>query len=239
MADAEMLASRLEARRKELRAEALKSGHARMPDNIASLMVGIEEFLDFAAEAGAIAEVERAQLRACAWAALTEQANRQVNQVAGTDPASRFTSLVAAAISANTANIAGTCGAPPKKATALGWDERGSGENYYLSRNGPTIGWIEDDDLYLEPEAAMACAKRLARDQGTELPFSDRRIQKALQEAGFLKSSEPHRNTVRKMLHGRRRYVLHLSAEAVLGIDLVSNAAPPSPVEPIDEDLPF
>ena len=69
-------------------------------------------------------------------------------------------------------------------------------------------------------------AGHLAREQGNELPFTDRRIQKSLQEAGLLKSSESERNTVRKTLDGRRRYVLHMSSERVLGIDLVSNAPP-------------
>ena len=105
--------------------------------------------------------------------------------------------------------------------------------------NGPVIGWIDKDDLYLEAETAMACAKVLAREQGNELPFTDRRIQKSLQEAGLLKSSEPERNTVRKTLHGRRRYVLHMSAETVLGIDPRSNAVPPKLVRQIDEDTPF
>jgi len=239
LADAGKLHSRLDARRKVLRAEAIKGSHTRMPENIASLMVGVEEFLDFSVEAGAITEVERSQLRASAWAALTEQANRQVSQVAGTDPASRFVLLIAAAISAKNANIEDTNGGDPENAAALGWDQRGSGDKRYWVSNGSTIGWIEDDDLYLEPEAAMACAKRLAREQGTELPFSDRRIQKALQEAGLLKSSEPQRNTVRKMLHERRRYVLHLSAETVLGIDPRSNASPPNRGGQIDEDTPF
>ena len=85
----------------------------------------------------------------------------------------------------------------------------------------------------------MACAKRLAREQGNELLFSNRRIQKSLQEAGLLKSSEPQRNTVRKMLHGRRQYVLHLSAETVLGIDPQSNAVRPNTESQIDEDIPF
>ena len=105
--------------------------------------------------------------------------------------------------------------------------------------NGPVIGWIEGDDLYLEAEAAMACAKTFAREQGNELPFTDRRIQKSLQEAGLLKTSEVDRNTARKTLDGRRRYVLHLSAESVLGIAPPSNEVPQKPVTQVDEDIPF
>jgi hypothetical protein len=147
--------------------------------------------------------------------------------------------LIAAAVSAKRANIAGTNGLEPGDATALGWDYRGSGEHRHLAANGPVIGWIEGDELYLEAEAAMACAKHLAREQGNELPFTDRRIQKSLQEAGLLKSSEPERNTVRKTLDGRRRYVLHMSAESGLGIDPRSNAVRPDAESQIDEDIPF
>ena len=85
----------------------------------------------------------------------------------------------------------------------------------------------------------MACAKRLGREQGNELPFGERRIQKTLREAGLLKSAEPDRNTVRKTLHVGRKYVLHLSAETVLGIQPPPNATPPKPLELDDEDLPF
>jgi hypothetical protein len=239
LADAGGLSGRLDTRRKELRAEAIRGNHTRMPDNIASLMVGVEEFLNYSLEAGAISKRERTQLLSGAWVALSKQANMQASQVAGTDPASRFVSLIAATVSAKSAHIEGIKGVTPVCATALGWDHRGSGHQTYLSANGPTIGWIEGDDLYLEPETAMACAKRLAREQGNELPFSDRRIHKALHEAGLLKSTEPDRNTVRKQTHVGRKYLLHLSAETVFGFSPSSNASPPNPVELNDEDLPF
>ena len=88
-------------------------------------------------------------------------------------------------------------------------------------------------------ESAMACAKTFAREQGNELPFTDKRIHKSLQEAGQLKTSEVDRNTVRKTLDGRRRYVLHLSAKTVLGIEPPSNEVPQKPVTQVDEDIPF
>jgi len=96
-----------------------------------------------------------------------------------------------------------------------------------------------DDDLYLVPEVAMACAKRLAREQGNELPFTKERIQQSLQETGLLQSSERQKYTVRKTLNGVRRYVLHFSAETVLGIAPRSNAVPLKTLAQIDEDTPF
>jgi len=210
-----------------------------MPDNIASLMVGAEEFLKFAVEVGAITDSKMANLRARAWEALNEQATAQMSLASGSDPASRFIALIAGIVSAKRAHIAGTNGLAPINATALGWDYKGSGQYGTMVGNGLVIGWINGDNLYLEAEAAMACAKTFAREQGNELPFTDRRIQKSLQEAGLLESSEPERNTVRKTLDGRRRYVLHMSAESVLGIDPRSNAVRPNPESQIDEDIPF
>ncbi len=59
------------------------------------------------------------------------------------------------------------------------------------------------------------------------------------QEAGLLKTSDVDRNTVRKTLDGRRRYVLHLSAKTVLGIDPPSNEVSQKLVSQVDEDTPF
>ena len=210
-----------------------------MPDNIASLMVGAEELLDFSVAAGAITDSEMGDLRVRAWGALNEQAKVQMSLVSGTDPASRFVSLTAAVVSAKRANIAATDGGPPNNATALGWDCRASGEHLNTVPNGPVIGWIKEDDLYLEAEVATASAKRLAHEQGNELGFSDRRIHKALDEAGLLKSSEPGRHTVRKRLDRRRRYVLHMSAKTVLGIEAPPIVAPPIPPPQFDEEMPF
>jgi hypothetical protein len=239
LADAGGLASYLEARRRQLRAEAISGAHTRMPDNIASLMVGAEEFLNFAVEVGAVTNSEMANLRAQAWEALNEQATAQMSLASGSDPASRFIALIAGNVSAKRANIAGTNGQAPINATALGWDYKGSGQHETMVANGPVIGWIDGDDLYLEAEAAMACAKTFAREQGNELPFTDKRIHKSLQEAGQLKTSEVDRNTVRKTLDGRRRYVLHLSAKTVLGIEPPSNEVPQKPVTQVDEDISF
>ena len=175
LADAGGLSSRLEARRRQLRADAISGAHTRMPDNIASLMVGTEEFLNFSVEVGAITDSERTNLRARAWEALNEQVTAQMSLASGSDPASRFIALIAAVVSAKRTNIAGTNGGGPNNATVLGWDCKASGEHLNMVANGPVIGWLERDDLYLEAEAPMAVANKLAREQGIKLPFTDRR----------------------------------------------------------------
>ena len=64
LADAGGLSRSLTTRHMKPHAEAIAGNHARTPNNIASLMVGAEEFLDFSVEAGAITVSEMRNLRA-------------------------------------------------------------------------------------------------------------------------------------------------------------------------------
>ena len=53
--------------------------------------------------------------------------------------------------------------------------------------------------LFLEPEAAMVSIKVPAHEQENNYAFTDKQIKKVLWEAGRLKSTEPDKNTIRKM----------------------------------------
>jgi hypothetical protein len=80
---------------------------------------------------------------------------------------------------------------------------------------GDRIGWIEDEDLYLEPDAAFAAAQRQGQFSGDSLSVTERTLRKRLHERGLLLSVEDSRPTlaVRRTLGGRRQRVLHLSVD--------------------------
>jgi hypothetical protein len=79
---------------------------------------------------------------------------------------------------------------------------------------GERVGWLAGDDLYLEPEASYAAAQRLAETGGELLPVSRRALHRRLNEENLLVGTEPKRGalTVRRVLDGQRRDVLHLRA---------------------------
>ncbi len=79
------------------------------------------------------------------------------------------------------------------------------------------VGWLDGENLYLEPSAAYSTAQRLARDQGDSLAVSEQTLRRRLKEKGLLLSTSPRRetNTVRHRIEGRRREVLHLSARSL------------------------
>jgi hypothetical protein len=86
-----------------------------------------------------------------------------------------------------------------------------------LQPQGKRVGWIDGDDLYLEPDAAHAEAQKLAMEQGDSLPVTPQTLRRRLREKGLLRTTDERRQklTVRRTLQDERREVLHLSPAAL------------------------
>jgi len=191
--------------------------HRRTPDVAASLILGWEMFLRFAEEAGAVTRADSARLLTQVRAALSDSAEVQRAHQASEEPATRFLALLRAALSSHRAHVAdATTGAEPDNAACWGWHLNVVGSGAYEKEewhpHGECLGWIRDDDLLLDPDAAFAAAQKLARDQGTSIPIKQRTLWKRLAEQGLLASRDPARgtNTVRRTIEGMRRELLHL-----------------------------
>jgi hypothetical protein len=199
----------------ELRAAATSSGrHKRTPEIVANLALGLRYFLAFGQEVGALDAERVAELWQRGWKALGESAAAQAAHQASAEPTGRFIQLVRAAISGGRAHVADPEGGAPERAVVWGWRER-DGDRY---PQGTLAGWVDGDDLYLEPETSFAVAQGLARDMGDGLPIAPRTLHKRLHEKGLLASTEAGRSTltVRRMLTGSRRAVLHMHARAIM-----------------------
>jgi hypothetical protein len=70
---------------------------------------------------------------------------------------------------------------------------------------GDCIGWIEGNDIYLDPDAAFAAAQKLASEQGERLGITDEALRKRLHEGGLLAEVDATRRrlTVRRTIMGR------------------------------------
>jgi hypothetical protein len=237
--------SKLKTRFLELRQEAMKRiavGHTRTPENIALMMLGIENFSDFAGT-----EVDAAKLREEAWTALIVAGEKQDQHQKDEQPAERFKTLLRGIFASGRAHIrdAQTGYAPDLYADRLGWIEKmcqvevnGKWEILATAR-GEAIGWMEKIidfdkdgfDLYLEPEATYAALRQFSVEQGHPMPWSKTALWKALNEAGLLESIDTApeedrqpRLTVRKTIYRQRTRVLHVNAEKVLEIDFAPTA---------------
>jgi hypothetical protein len=216
---------------KELHDETLKlrdattsnTRHRRVASNAATMLAGWKIFLRFAQEAEAIGDEQANELFERAETAFQKLAERQDAHHAAADPVKVFARLLSAVIGSGMAHLMDTEGRPPSPPDSFGWTQelRGHGcnerENWHPQ--GSRIGWIDDDDLYLEPEAAYAAIKKLAAAQGTPFAISQTTLWKRLDEAGLLKSKDDARQTlkVRQMLQDRRESVIHLTS-VVIGV---------------------
>jgi hypothetical protein len=196
--------------------------HARTPDNLAQLMVGLATFLRYARYVGAISESEvRAHLRQ-AWKALLAQAEIQDRHASHDDPIDRFFSLIASALSSGEAHLASAkTGAEPEWPKRCGWRHHfiGAGQNTWdeWRPGGKCIGWIDGDNLFLNHNAAYEMVSERASRSGHAIAINARTVWKRLAERGLLLTAKTGRNLADVTVAGARKQVVHLSATSVLG----------------------
>jgi hypothetical protein len=203
--------------RTEARKE-LRYAHDRTPETVASLTVGLSIFLNFAVDVGAITTEEAMRYAAEGWAALIEAGKSQSLHQGSEDVVNQFLRLVSAAINSGAAHLAHVkANGRPAEAASWGWRPNGQFEEYVPV--GMRIGWIDDQNIYLDPDSAFAAVQKLANAQGTSLPVTQETLWKRLGEKGYLASNEPGRNTVRRMIAGKRPRVIHLNRSTLSGGD--------------------
>jgi hypothetical protein len=220
------LAPRYAAIRDGLRAEVaalrdrvhLEGQHARTPAIVADLAAGWRYFLDYALAAGAITAAERAALDRRVWSALTDAARGQAEHIQAAEPTALFLRLLAGALASGRAHVAAPNGQYPADAQRWGWRREPTREGPDWTPQGRRIGWVEDCELLLEPEASYAQAQALAHEQGESLPVTPRTLWRRMRERGLLASWDDarQRSTVRRCLEDARRDVLHLNVGTVL-----------------------
>ena len=114
-----------------------------------------------------------------------------------------------------------------------------NGERITTAR-GEKVGWIEKDDVYLDPDSSYAVAQKLLRDQNDSLPVTAQTLRKRLKEKGLLASSDGASETimVRHTVEGKRRYVLHLHTSIFLeGLPPIKNPAKRGKTQPLKKKL--
>jgi hypothetical protein len=188
--------------------------HARTPDAVAHLALAWKVFLRFAVEAEALSQQGAEELFGRMWEALTEAASSQGQHQGSEEPARRFIELLGSALAGGYAHVAAPSGFAPLIPEAWGWRD---GEHLGRQPQGTRIGWLDDDDLYLDLEAALTAAQRVGQATGSPIGVTPKTLAKRLHERGFLQSTELTYGElqVRRTLEGRRRRVVHLTASAI------------------------
>jgi hypothetical protein len=188
-----------------LRHQALQGGHRRTPEMMANLALGMQYFLAYAHDRGALHGATCQALWARAWKALGAVAAAQHEYQRSEEPVSRFLALLAGALAAGQAHVADASTLRNPTCTPEHWGWRahtlGTGasqrEEWYAL--GERVGWVQGARLYLEPEAAFSVVQKLAETQKASVAITQRTLWKRMREQGML-ASEPSQaqNTVRR-----------------------------------------
>lgn len=207
----------LRRRAAQLGREACSSAaHRRTPEIVGNLAAGLELVLQVARSAGVVSDEEETRLWSRMWSALGEAAWAQARHQTRASPADRFVELLAAALACGRAHLAAPDGCQPEPPGAWGWRNEG---HLGWEPRGERIGWIDGQEIYLEPTAAHAVAERLAHEVGEPLALNPYTLRRRIKERGLLATTDRNREslTVRRVLEGHRREVLHLKVMSLSG----------------------
>lgn len=194
--------------------------HRRTPETAANLAIGLQYFLDFAVEIGALTAATREASEKRAMAGLIATAGEQQDHHEANEVTRRFLDLLRGTITSGAAHVAGPDGHAPPQPERWGWIPAGTGPSV---ARGSLVGWIDGDDLYLDSEAAFAAVQKFGRDSGEAISVSLSTLKRRLKDKGWLRSTDDRggkeRLEIRRMLQSERRSVLHLPASAVFFTD--------------------
>jgi hypothetical protein len=201
----------------EHRAKALVSAiHARTPDIVANLQAAFELYMEYAVAVGVITATEADKLADRCWDALRQAAMQQSKHQGEAEPTARFLTLLRSVLASGRAHLEHRSGGEPDQSPeSCGWRRDSSGQ---LRSYGECIGWIDGDDLYLEPSAAFRAVQIAARDSSEGFAISEQILKKRLSEKKLLASVDEQRETltVRRRICGSSKTVLHLQRGTLL-----------------------
>lgn len=213
----EEIRSRFKDRVAELRVKALgNDAHARTPEIVANLQAAFEFLVEFAVECGAIDAAEQDRLAAACWESLRHSAAAQAKHQAASEPTAMFLYLLRSVLTSGRAHLAARNGGVPEGAGMFGWRMCPS-----WTPLGDCIGWVEGEDVYVEPAAAFRQVQLAGRDAGESLTITEQTLRRRLREKGLLASVGTSRETitVRRIIAGASKDVLHFHRTTIFPAD--------------------
>ena len=200
----------------ELRVNAMAvHGHARTPDILAGLQAAFEFFLHFLTERGVLEKTFAEELREECWRSLVTAAAAQARHHRASEPVTRYIELLRSCLSSGQAHLESRTGGQPKVAPeSCGWRS----ESGPSQPKGLCVGWIDGDDLYLDPATAYKLVYKASNEAGEGFSLSEQTLKKRLRDKGLLASTDlaHETNTVRRTLAGTKKTVLHLRSSVLL-----------------------
>jgi hypothetical protein len=213
-AETEDLAGSLANTQSKLR-EWFAGHHRRTPDALASLMLGVETFLDFAVDREALEPADTNALSDAALTSLRTKAEAQTTEQTEENPVTMFIDALPAVLFAGRGHLTTQHGVRPdsEDASQLGWRvrerETSGAVNQWVSPQetriaelweprGDRIGFLVGLQVWLLPDPALAAVNSLLAGRGRILPVGRNTLGKRLREAGCLAETNSKSHTITK-----------------------------------------
>jgi len=175
----------------ELRSKLFENDmHYKLPEVVAWLIIGFEYAVDFWKSVGAVNEIEAENLLKKGCAALKGLGDAQAGIIRDQDPCARFVETIATLLAEHRIHFAGrNSGDAPENAGAWGWvllNDNTGVSKYQVASQSELTGWVEEDVIYLIPEAAYRAVIKFCRDQGEPFVISKNEILRRLERKKML-----------------------------------------------------
>lgn len=177
--------------------------HARTAPAVASLQVGWDMFLGWATEVGALSTEDAEAVQALVADYLRRLVDAQAQHLSEADPVQIWVRIVQAALRSGHCHVAPRDDDVTTLDDAWGWQDGRT--------EGDRVGWLDDDGVYLVPDAIHRVVARYARDMGQSWTWSARATWERLLDRGLIRRGDArHPFTPRINVAGRREYVVHM-----------------------------
>ena len=218
----DLLSRELPAYQSKLREKArraLGDSHPRTPDAAASLSLGLVMLRKYAVTVGALSREEADEFLARSEAGVIEAAKAHVEATSGGDPATRFIEILGSLFDGGGAYAKDReTGAEPDDWADLGWERRQvqDGADIIPKRGASFVGWVDENHLYLDKDAAYAAVSSFAQHGGIPFGIKPGALWKALARSAVSLADPGRKDTVVRV-EGRPRRVVQVPRAAVLG----------------------
>ena len=190
----------LRTRFEELRARARVEGHARLPEAVAQLYIGLEFGVGFAVSTKAINEAESKEILSRGWDVFMDLAQEHGRVLREERPTKIFLQAIQEALASGRAFLA----------------DRETGHSVMGGMGTEKIGWRDDAGIYLLPTTAYGLVSRLLQHRGG-LTLTERALRAMLWEDGIILKKAEDRHTHKVRCEGKPVHVLWLRPDALGG----------------------
>jgi DNA primase len=174
--------------------------HLRLPETVASLMLGWEMGLTYALSIDALQPDEFKQLKEQGWQALLASCKSMMGRALEEKPEEMFVNTLSELLAQGKVYL--------REKNKAGYNLGG------VEERAEMLGWFDEKQLYLLPEATYSKIARHYREQGSLFPVRQQTLRKGLKEAGWL-LDQSGRSTRVERLDGKMQRVMVMRREVL------------------------